>query len=399
MRKIIKSILLCSLFIGLSYSVHAENLSSDNRLIRMAVYDVGSTSVKFKLAEMDLFTGRIVKDVYSTKKNTENLGFDINESNYMDRIAIMADLQSIVKEHFPLDLNVRHLAVGTAGFRKAGASGIALAQMITQTTGIDFNIINQNDEGLLAYYGVIAKVNDFDQAKDIVWDIGGGSSQLVLSEDVDGNAELEFYGIELGANKFNKLLRKLSKFHTTKEEAKHNNSLNPMTNEEVADAMGLAELLLTEKMEVEDSDLKPFAADEIKTIKNKIDSGGRVYAIGSVHNFVAKFYADKIVGNSSHPYYTKLDIKRAIDQAIGKSDEEIFTQFYYQGEGKLEFVKLDITTLILVHSMMDVFGIDKVYTVNASNTDGLLIKTILEEKEKPLVVECDNKANYHPCLN
>lgn len=365
---------------GEPYISAGTSAGAEKNLIRVAAYDVGSTGVKFKVADVDVTTNNIVNDIFSTTKNTEKLGFDIDESNYMDRIAIMAGLKSIVEEFFPYLTDVKHVAIATAGFRKAGEKGVKLAKMITEMVGIDFEIINQNDEGLLAYYGVIAKVKDFDSSKDIVWDIGGGSSQIVLSENVNGKDELKFYGVEVGGNRFNEFIRQVVKAYSA-EDLKNKKSVNPLTKEEAADAISFSKYLLTTDHDIKELHINPFTSNDLNTIKNKISQGGKVYAIGAVHNFVAKLYADKVVRDSFRNYYTKDDIKKALDAVVGKDDTEIRYVFKDQ-KGDIVFVNSDITSLILVYSMMDVLGLDRVYPINASNTDGLIIKTALEQKAK-----------------
>lgn len=361
-----------------------EGMSKEEEagLERVAAYDVGSTGVKFKLADVDRKTRRIVNEIYAKNWDTEkSLGFDINEDNYADRVAIMAGFKALVEEYFPSYSDVTYVAVATSGFRKAEEKGKVLERMIREMTGVDFKIIDQKEEGLLAYYGVRSKVKDFDPLKDVVWDIGGGSSQFVLSKKVNGKHELLFYGVGIGRNRFDELVRRMVKKYG-EDEIKSKKSPNPMTREEVNEAINLAEFFL--KIGSQEIGIKSFTDDEIKEIREKVLEGGKVYATGAVRKFgkfrktVTKLKGEKNEESSSKTYYTKDDIKRAIDEAVGKTDDEIFEDLKGK-KGQVASVKSDVTSLILVYSIMDVLGIKGVYPVEAGSTDGLIIKTVLDE--------------------
>jgi hypothetical protein len=69
--------------------------------------------------------------------------------------------------------------------------------------------------------------------------------------------------------------------------------------------------------------------------------------------------------------YTKDDLLQAIHLLTNKTDQEILGFMKMPNE---QFVKNQLTNLILVYAMMDMMGIEKVQTMQASNVEGLLLK-------------------------
>lgn len=227
-----------------------------------------------------------------------------------------------------------------------------------------------NDMGILAYYSVLAKEPGFNDTKDIVWDVGAISSQVITNRGGRGRGDLLFYGVELGGAKFNQLVLELVK---ADDSLVSSGSPNPMTPIQVYSAIDMAKTFL---IAPNNFFTKPFAKEEILTIQGKIADGGKVYGIGTIHNFVAKLYADQTT-NSSKDYYTKEEIRAAIDEAIDRSDQYIYDNIKNK-LGNVDFVKTDITALILVYSIMDVLGVDVVYPIDVSNTD-LIVKSAIDK--------------------
>lgn len=334
------------------------------KLKRVAAYDVGSTGVKFKVADVDPAALKIVNAIYSTTVPTK---FEINEEDFLDRIAIMAGLKTLVDEYFPHYSEVEHHAVATAGFRAAGERGLRLAKEIADFTGIDFKVIDQDYEGLLAYYGVLAQEPAFDAAKDIVWDIGGGSSQLVANEAVGDKERLKFMGIGVGGAKFNKFVLDMKQ---------SGDSPNPMSFEQMGD---IIHNNVSNFLKLEGSPFSPvFSENDINFIKSKISNGGKVYGIGAIHNFVAQLYVNNNLG--AKKYYTKDDILNILEMMADHDDDYIFSNVKKDKKADPKFTKFDTTSLILVYSMMDLFGIERVYPVNVSNADGIIIKSVIDSE-------------------
>lgn len=357
--------------VGQVYIPPGKSAQIQEKLQRIAAYDVGSTGVKFKLMDVDPMEDKIVNVIYETYVPTK---FAINEEDFPERIAIMAGLKTLVDEYFPHYSKIEHHGVATAGFRAAGERGERLAKAIAKIVGIDFKIIDQDYEGLLAYYGVLAKEPAFNPSKDIVWDVGGGSSQLVASE-MSGNGEkMRFLGVAVGGAKFNDIV--LNQLYGGNAESNRNLSENPMSPDVIQGLVNLVGIWLTNA----NGPFKPavFTQEAIDFIKGKVSSGGKVYGIGAVHNFVVKLYVDNNLG--AKPYYTKKDIAKILEMVADHNDDYIYKNVKKSPKADPKFTKFDVTSLILIYAMMDKFGIDKVYPVNVSNADGIAIKSVIDKK-------------------
>lgn len=343
---------------------------TQKHLKRIATYDVGSTGIKFKLMDVDPDEKRIVNVIYSTKVPTK---FEIREEDFCDRVAIMCGLKALVEKFFPHYNAIEHHGVATEGLRAVGEMGLRLAQEITDRGGIDFKVIDQSYEGLLGYYGVLAEEPSFNETKDIIWDIGGGSSQIVANEEDADSDKMKFLGVGVGGAKFNKIV--LNLMHGEGAEFNKSLSQNPMSHEAINELSNMVKVWLTD----EHGPFKPavFKQEDIDFIKRKIANGSKVYGIGVIHNFVVKMYVESNIGSKA--YYTKEDIGTILEMVADKTDDYIYDNIKKNKKDDPKFTKVDITALILVYAMMEELGIDKIYPVNISNTNGIAIKSIVDK--------------------
>lgn len=354
------------------YMPSGSSQEKQEKLKRIAAYDVGSTGVKFKLMDVDPATQKIENVIYSTYVQTK---FEIKEEDFLDRIAIMAGLKTLVEEYFPHFSKIEHYGIATAGFRAAGERGLRLAKEITDLVGIDFKVIDQNDEGLLAYYGVLAQESKFNLSKDIVWDIGGGSSQLIGSEvGTEGKEKMKFLGVAIGGAKFNEIV--VNAIFGGDKNSNANRSENPMAPETIKDFIDKAKTWLIDSS----GPFMPavFSQEDVDFIKAKVANNANIYGIGAIHNFVAKVYANNNFG--AKPYYTKEELSKLLDMIANQDDDAIYANIKKNKEADPQFTKTDVTSLMLVYAMMDFFGIDKIHPVNVSNADGIAIKAIVDNK-------------------
>lgn len=123
----------------------------------------------------------------------------------------------------------------------------------------------------------------------------------------------------------------------------------------------------------ENGPFKPevFHQAEIEFIKSKVANGGKVYGVGAVHNFVVKVFVDNNFGKKS--YYTKAEVAKILEMIVERDDDYIFNNIKKDKNNDPSFTKVDITSLILIYAMMDLFGIDKVYPVDVSDTNSIAI--------------------------
>jgi len=143
---------------------------------RFAVIDVGTNSIKFRIAERALDGWRTLTDRAEITRLGEGLteGGDITpdaQTRTSDAIAAMVDEA--------MTAGVRAIvAVGTAGLR-AARNGTAVVDAIRDRTGVQIEIIPGDEESRLAYQGVRAGMDRTDGTL-VVFDTGGGSSQFTF---------------------------------------------------------------------------------------------------------------------------------------------------------------------------------------------------------------------------
>jgi exopolyphosphatase/guanosine-5'-triphosphate,3'-diphosphate pyrophosphatase len=162
---------------------------------RYAVIDVGTNSVKFRVAERSDSGCRLVVDRAEVTRLGEGLhdGGEISSAaatRTADAIAAMAD-----EAH--RDGAVQIAAVGTAGLRAATNSDAVLAT-IKERSGIDVDVISGEEEGRLAYLAVRSGLSAA-RGSLVVFDTGGGSSQFTF-----GHADrvLERFSVPVGAVRY-----------------------------------------------------------------------------------------------------------------------------------------------------------------------------------------------------
>ena len=148
----------------------------DGRPERFAVIDVGTNSVKFRIAERAPDGWRTLTDRAEITRLGEGLteGGDITADAHArtsDAIAAMVDDATAA--------GVRAIvSVGTAGLR-AAMNGAAVVKAIRDRTGVAIEVIPGDEESRLAYQGVRAGMEQ-DGGSLVVFDTGGGSSQFTF---------------------------------------------------------------------------------------------------------------------------------------------------------------------------------------------------------------------------
>ena len=147
-----------------------------------AAFDVGSGSTKVKVARVDLKAGRVIealklsedsikvayKDALG-KSTDKRLGDEIVSEGVAALKKLKAEAEKVGATEFT--------GVATAAFRQA-ANGQAAVERIAMEAGIDLKMISQDEEAILGFRGAAA-VAGVDPERLVVWDIGGGSQQIV----------------------------------------------------------------------------------------------------------------------------------------------------------------------------------------------------------------------------
>ncbi len=148
---------------------------------RIAAIDVGTNSVRLIVAEAQPDGSyRILDD----EKEITRLGRALNATGKLDApsiehtIVTIARMQSIAQGYGAAEIQV----VGTAAAREAKNASV-LEKQLKSRTGLDLKVISGEEEAMLAYRSA-ANAFDLAGAPGAVVDIGGGSTEIVLSAPV-----------------------------------------------------------------------------------------------------------------------------------------------------------------------------------------------------------------------
>ncbi|MBX3019693.1 MAG: hypothetical protein KF767_17525 [Bdellovibrionaceae bacterium] len=296
---------------------------------RRAAWDLGSGSVKVKAAVVNTCELKIVK-VLLDESQKANFKEDLDRSAKKEfRETTRAEARRFIaqmKEKLK-DLEVdKHLGVATAAFREA-ANGPLYLESLNRELGINVKLITQKEEGMWGYNAAQTKLPRVGQ-KALVWDIGGGSQQLVTPAE---NGQILVVESNIASVSFkNWLLR---------ETKKKGPSPNPLTKEE-------ADLALTHALK---------QGTELRA-KLPASVGNEAYGIGGVHS-------TSLVNRMKKMSYGTDDLEKAIERGIGQNDAAL----------KSAYAATEVTNLIFVLGMMRGLGLEKVHSLKVSLTDGLLV--------------------------
>jgi len=148
----------------------------------LASIDVGSNTVRLLVAEVN--EGRIVKKVLDLMEITR-LGEGLSRHRRLRPEARRRTLEALKKFAARIDKTgaVGVTAVATEALRKAEDSAAFIAD-VKDETGLTLELISGEEEARRTLLGVRAGVSGFGlEGKKLIIDIGGGSTELVLTVD------------------------------------------------------------------------------------------------------------------------------------------------------------------------------------------------------------------------
>jgi exopolyphosphatase/guanosine-5'-triphosphate,3'-diphosphate pyrophosphatase len=357
MLEMLEMLGLESLAVPSSYPIQFAPLSESEGtspvLVPYAAYDIGSGGTKFMGALVNAETLKI-EEIFSQGSSLVGYQADLNQSpnhefsDVIQEMGLNALLQAKTKieQDFHVMANfqqygkIHHFGVATAAFRTA-INGETVAHSFTDKLDIPINIVSQDQEGMLAYYGAVSKIDSHIISDDpVVWDIGGGSMQFTYKDVSDHFHVLKG---QLASQTFYSLAT--------------SNFSNPMNESDVTAAIELAKAHLGLNTE-----MKAY-------VQHKIDNGIPIVAVGSVHNFSVQPLCNLAGTHPETNYYTKDDLRHAITLLTDKTNEEIYN---ISKVSNFNLAKEQLTNLVLVYATMDSMGIEKVHTIKTSNIEGVL---------------------------
>lgn len=312
------------------------NRSSSDLIEVRAAMDIGSGATNLKVAKVDVKTDKIISVLFDQsipvpyQKHLEQ-----SSNNTFDREVMEQGIQTIkaLKEIADNHQAKKVVAIATAAFRKA-ENAPQFAQEIEQKTGVHVRIINQDEEGILAFRGAVA-LSPVNPQHAVVWDIGGGSMQLTTL--TSAGTYLVDKGQTASIPFKNAIIQEIKH-----EDIKSISSPNPISPEEAQAALKYAQL-------------NARAADSF--IKDKIkDENTQVLAVGSLFNYGIK----PLVNNK---VVTPNELHQAIGKFLNKSDQEL-------PGGNL--AEVAVSNPLLVLGYMQGLEIKQAEVLSVNNADGAL---------------------------
>ena len=320
-------IIICYLLV-FSCSFKEENTGAKQCQQNIAAFDIGSGTTKLKIFSTDVCKKIIEKVIiYSTLP----VGYsqDLKENNGKFSDDIISYGTSVIDRFIKVAKSfkvTKIIGVATSAFRRSN-NGRAVVKGWNDKFGVDFRVIDQKEEALIGY----DSVRMHDSQKYAVWDIGGGSMQLV--ENTDGQPFIYLGNIASVTFK-NSLLKKIGIKGTTP---------NPMSKNSFSQAINLSMELFT---------------DEIKMKKLKsFPRGIKFIGIGGLH---------KSLLPKGKQGYTLSDMEARAAKYIGKTDAEINSKYS----------DTMVSNIALVIGFMKIFKISEVQVQDVVLSDGLIYQEL-----------------------
>ncbi len=144
--------------------------------MRIAIVDVGTNTTRLLIAELE--GGRVARELVRISRVTR-LGAGVDGSGRLADDAIARELTVLEEYSGTIDSHQpdRQVAVMTSAVRDA-ANGRSFADQTAERFGLDVHVLSGDDEAQLTYLGATDEL--VGDARTLVIDIGGGSTELVI---------------------------------------------------------------------------------------------------------------------------------------------------------------------------------------------------------------------------
>jgi len=307
----------------------------ENRL----AFDIGSGATKMMVAEVDFCNKKILKILAQDsrplmynedfeKSKDGNIGIDTEEKG----LAALKDLLTQAKTFNPK----RTSGVATSVFRKA-KNGKEIIARFSKKLKISLKVISQEEEAILGYHSAMATMTNLDKSKKtIVWDIGGGSMQMVGN---DTDKKTHFYLGNLASVSFKNMIIEVFQLKSIETTL----SPNPIGLSR-PNAIALA---------------RSYAKLHVPPFFSNGDNKTEFIGIGGVHNQSIKNQLQLKEGKYS---LRQLDDK-GIQQAQ-KNDADLTG----------DYRATDVSNILLVQGFMEALGIREVTLAKASLLEGIVLE-------------------------
>ena len=145
---------------------------------RIAIIDIGSNSARLVISH--IYKNGASNMVYN-QKEALRLSQKVDGNNMLTESAFASTIETMKSFAYMCKIYRvdKTIAVATAAIRNA-YNGVDLVSRVMEETGIQLHIISGNTEAYISYLGVI---NTLDVKHGIIFDLGGGSTELIYFKD------------------------------------------------------------------------------------------------------------------------------------------------------------------------------------------------------------------------
>jgi exopolyphosphatase / guanosine-5'-triphosphate,3'-diphosphate pyrophosphatase len=319
-------------------SAFAQPDTDPSCIVRRAAFDIGSSSTKLQVADVNQCSQKIIKTIL-TEKTKVDYKEDLKVSGtgaFSDKVLSegRAAIEKLYKKAKDAGA-VSFAGVGTEAFRNAKNGQSYLSEFEKK---VPITVITQREEAILGYFGGVAK-NPSNQRDQLVWDIGGGSMQITTSDDP---SRYHIFAGKTASKGFKDLVLN----QILNRNPSEHKSPNPIGPENIEVAIKLAERSANNEVSAE-------MKEQVKARKNK------VLGIGGV-------LFDSISKRIEKTDYTQEDLRQAILKLASMDDQAL---------GGSPYVDSEVTNLILVLGYMKALEIPSVKALDVNLTDGLLVNS------------------------
>lgn len=335
-RRIFTSLIVALTAVIVLFWLQGHPLQEPRGELRAAM-DVGSGSTNLQIARVDVKTGKIITTLFQKsvpvpyqKHLEQSVDNRFDEEVMQQGIAAIKALKESADSYHVKKV----IGVATAAFRQADNAS-EFVQKIETMTGVPVRIINQDEEGILAFRGALA-LSPVNPQDAVVWDIGGGSMQLTGLTSSGGYIVAK--GDTASIPFKNAIIKEIQG-----KDLKEVTSPNPMSLENIDAALEYAHVLAVKT--------DAFIQEKIKNPKTE------VLAVGSLFNYGVKPLVPGV------KIMTQSALEKAVKGLVGKTDTQL-------PGGPLAEVAVSNPTLVLGY--MQGLHIKQVEILQVNNTDGAL---------------------------
>ncbi|MGI9277704.1 MAG: hypothetical protein ACR2PT_23010 [Endozoicomonas sp.] len=333
MKKILLAFITCFYCSSIQASPFPER--------RMAIH-VGASAISYAIADVDPENDSIVKahdsahlpipfheDLEQNRENSLSRQIQEQALGIFRQLKNKADYYQVTKIK----------AVATETFRQAG-NRVEMVASILGKTGIRVEIIDQETEDRLDYFTAIRTRQDNDES--MIWDIGGGGYQLIMSDSQDNPST--FKG-GYGSITFLNFLLEVAQ----DKDHRQTRNIHPLTQQQFETGLRFARHLARRTPESMASIIR----------KNH----GQATAIG-------KLFQYSILPSAGSRKVSQAQLKAYIEKSLNLEATESHDDD--SGRPRKGFSHLALSNAILVFGFMEELGITLLAIAERSDTDSIL---------------------------